>query len=223
MFFNILPKNQPQSWRKQTVLDFQELGSRNVVANFQGGHLSSDGGGALILREVEKRGGLIKQFANCFDDHRNQELIEHPVTDLLAQRINGLILGYEDPNDHDDLRRDPALALSVDKEDLEGKHRRDPKDKGKALAAQATLNRIELSAQAPGARYKKIVADPTAIEDFIIAQGMKAIPKKSKEIIIDFDATDDPLHDNQEAAYFHGYYRRYCYLPLYAFCGNIPL
>lgn len=207
----------------QSSFDFQDLGSRNVQANFQGGHLSSDGGGALFLREVEERCGLIKQFAQCFEDRRNQELIEHPVADLLAQRINGLILGYEDLNDHDDLRCDPALALSLGKEDLEGKKRRDPKDRGKALAAHATLNRLELSAQASDARYKKIVADPDAIEDFIIAQGVKAIPKKSKEIVIDFDATDDPLHGHQEGAYFHGYYRHYCYLPLYAFCGNIPL
>jgi len=180
-------------------------------------HLSSDGGGALFLREVEQRCGLIKRFADCFEDRRNQELIEHPVADLLAQRINGLILGYENLNDHDDLRCDPALALSVGKSVLEGKNRRAPKDKGKALAAHATLNRLELSAQAPDDRYKKIVANPVAIEDFIIAQGVKFIPKKSKEIVIDFDATGDPLHGQQEGAYFHGYYRHYCYLPLYEF------
>lgn len=207
----------------QSIFNFQDLGSKNVQANFQGGHLSSDGGGALFLREVEKRCGLINRFAQCFEDRRNQELIEHPLSDLLAQRINGLILGYEDLNDHDELRCDPALALSVDKSDLEGLNRRDPKDEGKALAAHATLNRLELSAQATDDRYKKIVPHPEAIEDFIIEQGVKAIPKKSKEIVIDFDATDDPLHGNQEGAYFHGYYRHYCYLPLYAFCGNIPL
>lgn len=207
----------------QYSLDLQDLGSRKVQANFQGGHLSSDGGGAVFLREVEQRCGLIKGLARCFEDRRDPELIEHPVADLLSQRINGLILGYEDLNDHDDLRRDPALAYSVGKSDLEGKDRRDPNDKGKALAAHATLNRLELAAENPDSRYKKIVADPTAIEDFIIDQGVKAIPKKSKEIIIDFDATDDPLHGKQEGAYFHGYYRHYCYLPLYAFCGNIPL
>ena len=207
----------------QSSFQFQALGSRKVEANFEGGHLSSDGGGALLLREVENRGGLIKQFARCFDDRRNQDLIEHPVADLLAQRINGLILGYEDLNDHDDLRYDPALALSVGKQDLEGKTRRDPKDRGKALAAHATLNRLELAAQAPDERYKKIVANPESIKDFIITQGVKAMPRKSREIVIDFDATDDPLHGKQEGAYFHGYYRHYCYLPLYAFCGNVPL
>lgn len=178
----------------QFPFKFQDLGSRNVQANFQGGHLSSDGGGALFLREIEQRCGLIKKFAQCFEDRRDQKLIEHPLADLLAQRINGLILGFEDLNDHDDLRRDPALALSVGKSDLEGKNRRDPNDQGKALAGHSTLNRLELSAQATDDRYKKIVADPTAIEDFIIEQGVKAIPRKSKEIVIDFDATDDPLH-----------------------------
>jgi len=212
-----------QTHCSQSSFDFQDLGSRNIHANFQGGHLSCDGGGALFLREVELRCGLIKNFAQCFDDRRNQELIEHPVADLLAQRINGLILGYEDLNDHDDLRRDPALALSIGKSDLEGLNRRNLNDQGKALAGHSTLNRLELSAQESDARYKKIVANPTAIENFIIEQGVKAIPRKSKEIVIDFDATDDPLHGHQEGAYFHGYYRHYCYLPLYAFCGNIPL
>lgn len=207
----------------QSSFDFQDLGSRKIQANFQGGYLSSDGGGALFLREVEARCGLIKRFSRCFEDRRNPELIEHPVADLLSQRINGLIMGYEDLNDHDDLRCDPALALSVGKTDLEGQTRRDPKDRGKALAAHATLNRLELSAQKPDERYKKIVAAPEAIKTFIIEQGVKAIPKKSQEIVIDFDATDDPLHGHQEGAYFHGYYRHYCYLPLYAFCGNIPL
>lgn len=207
----------------QSSFGFQDLGSKKIQANFHGGHLSSDGGGSLFLREVESRCGLIKAFARCFDDRRDQDRIEHPVADLLAQRINGLILGYEDLNDHDDLRCDPALALSVGKTDLEGITRRDPKDHGKPLAAHATLNRLELSAQAPDSRYKKIVADPEAIKNFIITQGVKAIPRKSREIVIDFDATDDPLHGHQEGGYFHGYYRRYCYLPLYAFCGNIPL
>ena len=133
----------------QSSFEFQDLASRKIQADFQGGHLSSDGGGALFLREVEARCGLIKKFAGCFDDRRNQELIEHPVADLLSQRINGLIMGYEDLNDHDDLRCDPALALSVGKSDLEGKTRRDPKDRGKALAAHATLNLLQLSSEAP--------------------------------------------------------------------------
>ncbi|MFT6864855.1 MAG: hypothetical protein ACJAVK_003426 [Akkermansiaceae bacterium] len=122
---------------------------------FQDGHLSRDGGDALFLREVEARCGHIRKFSDCFEDRSIQSLIEDPVADLLSQRINGLIMGYEDLNDQDDLRRDPALALSVGKTDLEGQNRRDPNDRGKALAAHATLNRLELSTQKPDARYKK--------------------------------------------------------------------
>ena len=207
----------------QQSFEFQALGRRNVIANFDGGHLSSDGGGALILREIENRTGLLKKLAACFDDRRNQELIEHSVAHLLAQRINGLVLGYEDLNDHDNLRRDPGHALAANKQDLLGQHRREERDRGKALAGASTLNRLELAAEEPDSRYRKIVADPDAIEDLLIVQGVKAIPRRSREIILDFDATDDPLHGNQEGRYFQGYYRHYCYLPLYCFCGNIPL
>ena len=207
----------------QTTFEFQVLGSRKVQANFDGGHLSSDGGGALFLREVEARCGTIAKLAACFDDRRNPELIEHSVAHLLAQRINALAMGYEDLNDHDSLRLDPAHALAAGKEDLLGEHRLEENDRGKALAASTTLNRLELAAEAPDARYRKIVADAPAIEALLIDEGVKAIPRKSKEIVIDFDATDDPLHGSQEGAYFNGYYRHYCYLPLYAFCGNVPL
>jgi hypothetical protein len=207
----------------QQNFEFQALGRRNVIANFEGGHLSSDGGGALFLREIENRTGLLKKLATCFDDRRDPELIEHSVPHLLAQRINGLVLGYEDLNDHNDLRRDPGHALAANKEDLLGEHRRDERDRGKALAAASTLNRLELAAEKSDSRYRKIVADPDAIEALLIEQGVKAIPRRSREIILDFDATDDPLHGNQEGRYFQGYYRHYCYLPLYCFCGNIPL
>jgi hypothetical protein len=142
---------------------------------------------------------------------------------LLAQRINGIAMGYEDLNDHDSLRLDPAHALAAGKDDLLGEHRLEANDRGKALAASATLNRLELAAEAPDARYRKIVADPAAIEKLLIEEGVRAIPRRSREIVIDFDATDDPLHGKQEGAYFNGYYRHYCYLPLYAFCGNVPL
>ena len=167
----------------QTSLEFQGLGSRKVRSDFNGGHLSSDGGGALFLREVEARCGIIGKLATCFDDRRNPELIEHSVPHLPAQRINGLAMGYEDLNGHDSLRLDPA--------------------------------------EAPDARYRKVVAEAPAIGALLIGEGVKAIPRKSKEIVIDFDATDDPLHGAQEGAYFNGYYRHYCYLPLYAFCGNV--
>lgn len=211
-----------QTQCSQTAFDFQDLGRRKVVANFDGGHLSSDGGGAILLREIEARTGLFKRLAHCFEDRRNPLLIEHSVEQLLAQRVNGLVMGYEDLNDHNELRRDPAQAIAAGKQDLLGQDR-GSRDRGKALAGSATLNRLELAAEAPDERYRKIVANPDAIEALLIEEGVKAIPRRSREIILDFDATDDPLHGDQEGAYFQGYYRHYCYLPLYCFCGNIPL
>jgi hypothetical protein len=145
------------------------------------------------------------------------------VAELLRQRIGALALGYEDLNDHDRLRLDPLHALLAGKADVLGEERLCQGDKGKALAAHSTLNRLELGALGGDARYKKIIAKPQEIEALLIEEGVKGIPRKSREIILDFDATDDPLHGNQEGAFFHGYYRHYCYLPLYCFCGNVPL
>lgn len=207
----------------QRVFEFQDLGSKKVVANFDGGFLSSDGGGALILRQIEARTGLLHRLARCFEDRRNPALIEHSVVELLSQRIHGLAMGYEDLNDHNELRRDPAHAMAANKTDPLGLNRRERRDRGKALAGAATLNRLELAAQAPDSRYRKIVADPEAIEELLIREGVRALPRRSREVILDFDPTDDPLHGAQEGAFFQGYYRRYCYLPLYCFCGNIPL
>ena len=201
---------------------FQDLGNRKVEVDFGGGYLSSDGGG-LILRELERRSGLLGDFAGCFVDYRDQRYIEHSVQELVSQRIHGLVLGYEDLNDHDHLRLDPIHGLIAGKSDPLGEDRLLERDKGKALAAHSTLNRLELSAEAIDARYHKIQAQPDKIEELLIKRGVKAIPRKSAEIVLDFDATDDPLHGRQEGAYFHGYYRHYCYLPLYCFCGNIPL
>jgi len=215
-------QSMTQTECSQSTFEFQDLGARKVVANFEGGHLSSDGGGAILLRELESHTGILKRMARCFEDRRNPLLIEHRVEELLAQRINGLIMGYEDLNDHNELRRDPAQAMAAGKQDLLGLNR-SSRDRGKALAASATLNRLELAAEAPNDRYRKIVANPEAIETLLIEEGVKAIPRRSQEIILDFDATDDPLHGDQEGAYFQGYYRGYCYLPLYCFCGNIPL
>ena len=201
---------------------FQDLDGRKVVVDFNGGYLSSDGGG-LILRELERHSGLLKDFASCFIDYRDQRYIEHSVVELVTQRIHGLVLGYEDLNDHDHLRRDPLQALICGKSDPLGGDRLLERDKGKALAAHSTLNRLELRAQAIDQRYHKIQAQPDKIEELLIQRGVKAIARKSAEIVLDFDATDDPLHGKQEGAYFHGFYRAYCYLPLYCFCGNIPL
>ncbi len=191
---------------------FQDLDGRKVVVDFKGGYLSSDGGG-LILRELERHSGLLKDFASCFIDYRDQRYIEHSVVELVSQRIQGLVLGYEDLNDHDHLRRDPLQALICGKSDPLGGDRLLERDKGKALAAHSTLNRLELSAQAIDQRSHKIQAQPDKIEELLIQRGVKAMARKRAEIVL----------GKQEGAYFHGFYRDYCYLPLYCFCGNIPL
>jgi hypothetical protein len=201
---------------------FQELGSRKVAIDFKGGHLSSDGGG-LFLREVELHTGLLRDFSRCFVDGRDARYVEHSLESLLRQRVMGLALGYEDLNDHDHLRLDPLAALLAEKSDILGEQRATEQDKGKALAAHSTLNRLELGAEATDSRYRKIKVQPEKIEALLIERGVKAIPRKTREIVLDLDATDDPLHGAQEGSYFHGYYRNYCYLPLYCFCGNIPL
>jgi hypothetical protein len=193
-----MTKCREQSWL------FQDLGNRKVEVDFGGGYLSSDGGG-LILRELERHSGLLRDFAGCFVDYRDQRYIEHSVQELVSQRIHGLVLGYEDLNDHDHLRRDPIHGLIAGKSDPLGQDRILERDKGKALAAQSTLNRLEVSAEAIDARYHKIQAQPDEIEELLIKRGVKAIPRKSAEIALDLDATDDPLHGSQEGAYFHGY------------------
>src|SRR3954454_22770194 len=141
-------------------LDFPIVGPRQVLADFDGGDITSDGG-ALLLRKTEELTGIIRQFAACFTDHRDPDLIEHPVTDLVAQRVYALALGYEDLNDHDDLRRDPLLATVVGKGDPTGKERRRQRDRGKALAGKSTLNRLELTKVGADRedRYKKITCN----------------------------------------------------------------
>ncbi len=211
------PCNQPE-------LIFQHLGSREVVARFDGGHVTSDAGGVL-LREVEAKFGFIAQFARCFTDHRSPKLTEHPLLDLLKQRVFGLCLGYEDLNDHDQLRHDPLLAVLVGKKDPLGDHRVRARDKGKALAGKSTLNRLELTAVRADAdsRYKKIVAHLDGIQAFFVDAFLQQYLLPPERIVLDVDATDDPLHGHQLGRFFHGYYDSYCYLPLYIFCGDHPL
>ena len=202
-------------------LEFHGLGRRAVVGQFDGGKISSDSGG-LLLREVEHRTHILKRLAGCFTDHRDADLIEHSLESLIKQRIMGLALGYEDLNDHDTLRHDPLLALLSDKQDLAGKTRKRDPDKGCALAGKSTLNRLELTPLNANAasRYKKIVADPQAMDDLLVELFLEAYDSPPDEIILDIDATDDPLHGHQEGRFFHGYYRSYCYLPLYIFCAE---
>ena len=195
---------------------FPELTIRPVVVDFDAPHVSSDGGGVLLGR-LDRSYGYLQRFARCFRDHRNEELIEHSVLELLRQRTYGLALGYEDLNDHDGLCTDPLLASVCGKADPTGQDRLREQDKGKPLAGKSTLNRLELTpAEAnASARYKKIVADPDGIEDYFIQEYVRSLPKNTKSVTLDLDATDDPLHGHQEGRFFHGYYRDYCYLPLY--------
>jgi hypothetical protein len=209
---------------KPQQFEFHGLGNREVVGRFDGGDITSDAGG-LLLREVELRTGILQRFAACFTDYRDAESIEHSVFDLVAQRSYGLCLGYEDLNDHDQLRCDPTLAVMVGKEDLKGEQRRRSADRGKALAGKSTLNRLELTVAGAGTaeRYKKIVLNPEAVDSLMIDTFVKVHTRPPKQIILDLDVTDDLIHGNQEGRFFHGYYGNYCYLPLYIFCGEFLL
>ena len=202
-------------------LDFPMLGSRQVLADFGGGDISSDGG-ALLLRETEPLTGIIRQFATCFTDHRNPDLTEHSVEHLLAQRVYALALGYEDLNDHDDLRRDPLLATVVGTDDPTGRSRQRRRDRGKALAGKSTLNRLELTPVGAGqdSRYQKVTCKTHDIERLLVTLFLQAHNQPPERIILDLDATDDPIHGHQLGRFFHGYYKNYCYLPLYIFCGD---
>jgi hypothetical protein len=201
--------------------DFQALGSRAVTARFDGGTITSDAGG-LLLREVEAKTGILRRFAACFTDHRDPDRAEHTVAELLAQRVFALALGYEDLNDHDSLRYDPLLAVLVGKADPTGEERRRARDRGKSLAGKSTLNRLELTPVGADkeSRYKKIVAQHRDIESFFVDTFLLLQGAPPQEIVLDFDATDDPIHGHQLGRFFHGYYDSYCYLPLYIFCGE---
>jgi len=209
---------------KPKTIEFHALGSREIVAEFDGGDITSDAGG-MLLREVEQQTGILKQFAKCFTDYRKAGAIEHPVEDLLAQRVYGLCLGYEDLNDHDSLRADPLLAVVVGKTDPKGQYRREVQDRGRALAGKSTLNRLELTtADATSSeRYKKIVMNPESIDQLMVDHFLDAHHRAPSSITLDMDATDDPVHGHQEGRFFHGYYDSYCYLPLYIFCGEFLL
>ena len=200
---------------------FHAAKRRGVVARFEGGRISSDAGG-LLLREVEKRTEIVKRLAGCFRDHREAGRTEHRVEELVGQRVYALALGYEDLNDHEELRRDPLLALLAGKEDLTGEERVRARDTGNPLAGKSTLNRLELTRAtvAREERYKKIALDTEAVDRALVEVFLEAHREAPPEIVLDLDATDDPVHGQQEGRFFHGYYREYCSLPLYIFCGE---
>jgi hypothetical protein len=208
----------------QSNFEFQALDRREVVAQFDGGDITSDAGG-LLVREVDRREHLIDRLAACFSDHRRRDKIEHTVRELAAQRVYGLVLGYEDLNDHDQLRADPLMAVLVGKAEPKGTDRRRARDQGKAGAGKSTLNRLELTpADADAqARYKKIVYDSQSMDRLLVELFLEAREQPPERIVLDLDATDDPVHGNQEGRFFHGYYGDYCYLPLYIMCAEFVL
>jgi hypothetical protein len=192
--------------------EFEGLGRRRVVAAFDGGAVSSDGG-ALLLRHADRAIGLIDRVAACFVDGREQDQVVHSLPALVGQRIVGIALGYEDVSDHDDLRHDPVLALFAE--------RLEPKRVDWApLAGKSTLNRLEHAPLGSNDRYRKIAHDPEALANLFVDLFLDAHRRPPKRIVLDLDATDDPLHGAQEGRFFHGYYNCYCYLPLYVFCGR---
>jgi len=194
----------------ETLFPFEAHFSRRVVAQFAGDWLTTEGG-SLLLRQADRKIGLLRRVAGCFRDYRQPERIEHRLEEMLAQRIYGLALGYEDLNDHEQLRQDPLLGVLAGKRDL-----------GEPLAGKSTLNRLELTPLgSPAAeRYNKISYSAAALDELLVDLFLEAHSRAPREIVLDLDATDTPLHGRQEARFFHGYYGQYCYLPLYVFCGD---
>jgi hypothetical protein len=207
----------------QFALHFPDLISRRIVVQADAPHVTSDGGG-ILLGQLDASFGYTQRFAACFTDGRDPDWVEHSLLTMLRQRVYAIGLGYEDLNDHDQLRGDPLLAAVCGHEDPGGTQRRYERDQGKPLAGKSTLNRLELKAQSEtDQRYKKIVAKPEAIEDFFITEFVRSLDKKTRRVVLDLDLTEDPLYGQQEGRFFHGYYDSYCYLPLYIFCGDWPV
>jgi Transposase DDE domain group 1 len=192
----------------QSQFKFAKHFRREVIGEFNGGAMSSDGG-ALLLRETDQKMNLLPRFSQCFLDGRDPELIEHSVEQMLAQRIYGLALGYEDLNDHEQLRHDPLLRV------LAGK----VEPGQEALAGKSTLNRLELGNGTPD-RYKKITFWRDAIDDLLVDLFLEAHTEPPEQIVLDIDTTDFAIHGEQEGRFYHGYYDHYCYLPLYVFAGE---
>jgi hypothetical protein len=193
------------------LFGFAPVEGREVVAAFDGGAITSDAGG-LLLGATDRAIAMMDRFAACFHDERRPHLIEHEVVTLVGQRVFAVALGYEDLNDHDRLRHDPIMAVLAGK--LEAR-----REDCAPLAGKSTLNRLERGKLEP-TRYHKVSHNPIAIKRLLVDLFLEAHKRAPNEIILDFDATDDPVHGNQEGRFFHGYYDCYCYLPLYIFCGR---
>jgi len=192
----------------QSSFGFKAHFSREVIARFDGGTITSDGG-ALLLRETDRRLNLLPRLAECFLDGRDPRLVKHSIQEMVSQRIYGLALGYEDLNDHEQLRRDPLMGVLAGKQDVERE----------ALAGKSTLNRLERG-DGTEDRYKKITFWKSAVDELMVNVFLESHDQPPDEIVLDVDTTDFPLHGQQEGRFFHGYYDCYCYLPLYIFCGE---
>ena len=213
-----------QTQCNESRIEFHGLGERILTADFEGGNIVSDGGVPLIA-EVDRMFHVLERYADCFTDHRDPELIEHSVLDLVRQRIYGLCLGYEDLNDHDRLRADALIAACVGKQDMEGQERRRQADRGMPMAGKSTLNRLELSKVGDDADspYCKIVADLNGMADLLVDLFLDAHDQPPAEITLDIDPTDLELFGDQLGRHFQKHYDGYCYLPQYVFCGQFLL
>ncbi len=196
----------------RSAFEFAPVKQRAVIASFDGGTITSDAG-ALLLGASDRALRLVERFAGCFRDGRDASRIEHSVATMVGQRLFGIALGYEDLNDHDQLRHDPVLATLVGKLKARRKN-------CAPLAGKSSLNRLEHAPSEEPSRYHKISHDRAAIERLFVDLYLEAHAVPPEQIILDLDATDDPLHGHQEGRFFHGFYDCYCYLPLYIFCGD---
>ncbi len=196
-----------------TLFEFEAVEGRAVVAGFDGGDITSNAG-ALLLGQVDRGLGLMRRFAACFTDRRNPYFVEHQVETLVGQRVFGLALGYEDLNDHDELRKDPTFAV------LAGKLAPVLRTNCEALAGKSTLNRLEHMPRRHAAKYHKIDCEGARVDALFVDLFLEAHERAPQEIVLDLDNTDIPLHGEQEGRFFHGHYDGYCYLPLYVFCGR---
>ena len=190
---------------------FADYGKRLVLAAFDGGEITSDAG-ALLLRETARRLDLFARMADCFEDRRDPARVTHPLSDLLAQRVSAMALGYEDLNDHDALRFDPLLKLAAT---VKQKHGTVPA----ALAASSTLGRIEQSYVSGDRRYHKLFPSLAKLQALFTGLFLESFDTPPSHITLDIDATDIETHGHQIGGRFNGYYEHRCFLPLYVYCG----
>jgi hypothetical protein len=197
-------------------LNFGKLNGRQVIANFEGGRITSDAG-IMLIAELDKKLKITERFSDCFEDHRHLSYVDYSVNQLLAQRVYGIILGYEDVNDHDKLRYDPALAIVLERLNFINSSKAD-------LAGKSTINRLEYCPETiinqKTSRYHKIEHNPKEIKKTFVDIFLESYKKPPKQIILDMDVTDDQVHGSQEGAFFNTHYQGVCYAPLYIFCGH---